>query len=286
MTATASIVTEEKHGVMLVPNAALRFTPPDVLAQENGARGGLFIPGVTRGSPFGGRGGQQRGQAAASARRRRCRPSGSAARGGEAQAAARDAVGPRAAPRPAAMRGAAVKAAPQGGTAPSAQNQSGFRRRGSEGEAGSAGGRPGGAAAGGTGTTSGSRDRGGSGAGTRVWVLVSGKPEPKWVRTGATDGQVTEVFGDELQPGQEVIVDMLHGHWGEGMSQPQLREEELTEAAGGDGADALLSLRAVTKVYGEGEAAVHALRGVDLDDRPRRVRRDHGRRAARASRRA
>jgi len=49
------------------------------------------------------------------------------------------------------------------------------------------------------------------------------------------------------------------------MSQPRLREEELTEAAGGDGSDPLLSLRDITKVYGEGTAAVHALRGVDLD---------------------
>ncbi|HET9766463.1 MAG TPA: efflux RND transporter periplasmic adaptor subunit, partial [Thermoanaerobaculia bacterium] len=75
--------------------------------------------------------------------------------------------------------------------------QGGFRR-GAAGEAGAAGSAPSG----------GNRGRGGFGAGTRVWVLENGKPASKWVRTGATDGQVTEVFGDELRPGQEVIVDI------------------------------------------------------------------------------
>ncbi|HXT52277.1 MAG TPA: ABC transporter ATP-binding protein, partial [Thermoanaerobaculia bacterium] len=51
------------------------------------------------------------------------------------------------------------------------------------------------------------------------------------------------------------------------MSQPQLREEEL-EPADGDGAEPLLALRRITKVYGEGSAAVQALRGVDLDVHP------------------
>jgi len=37
---------------------------------------------------------------------------------------------------------------------------------------------------------------------------------------------------------------------------------------GGDAVEPLLSLRRITKVYGEGSAAVHALRGVDLDVYP------------------
>ena len=49
--------------------------------------------------------------------------------------------------------------------------------------------------------------RGGFG-GTRVWVLENGKPAAKWVRTGATDGQVTEISSGELKPGDEVIVDV------------------------------------------------------------------------------
>jgi HlyD family secretion protein len=87
MTATANIVTDERHGVLVVPNAALRFTPPDVLAQENGARGGLFIPGVTRGNPFGraGRQGQGQGQGQRGGGGQ-AGPGGPAARGGGAGA--------------------------------------------------------------------------------------------------------------------------------------------------------------------------------------------------------
>jgi len=51
------------------------------------------------------------------------------------------------------------------------------------------------------------------------------------------------------------------------MSQPRLREEEL-EPAGGDGGEPLLSLRDITKVYGQGGSEVHALRGIDLDIHP------------------
>src|SRR5262245_34290181 len=51
------------------------------------------------------------------------------------------------------------------------------------------------------------------------------------------------------------------------MTQPRLREEDL-EPADGDGADALLSLRDITKVYGQGGSEVHALRGIDLDIHP------------------
>ena len=52
------------------------------------------------------------------------------------------------------------------------------------------------------------------------------------------------------------------------MSQPRWREEEPTEAPGGESADPLLSLRRIVKVYGEGSAAVQALRGIDLDVHP------------------
>jgi HlyD family secretion protein len=58
MTATASVVTQRKQGVLLVPNAALRFTPPDVAAANQEQRRGLFLPGITRGGPMGG--GRQR----------------------------------------------------------------------------------------------------------------------------------------------------------------------------------------------------------------------------------
>lgn len=54
MTATASVVTERKESVLLVPNAALRFTPPEVASaqqQGQGPRGGLFLPGISQRGP-------------------------------------------------------------------------------------------------------------------------------------------------------------------------------------------------------------------------------------------
>jgi HlyD family secretion protein len=60
MTATASVVTQRKQDVLLVPNAALRFTPPDVAAASQEQRRGIFLPGITRGGPGGpGGGGRQ-----------------------------------------------------------------------------------------------------------------------------------------------------------------------------------------------------------------------------------
>jgi HlyD family secretion protein len=61
MTATASVVTQRKEGVLLVPNAALRFTPPEVAAAGQEPRRGIFLPGITRGGP-GGTGGGNRQQ--------------------------------------------------------------------------------------------------------------------------------------------------------------------------------------------------------------------------------
>jgi putative ABC transport system ATP-binding protein len=52
------------------------------------------------------------------------------------------------------------------------------------------------------------------------------------------------------------------------LTQPRLRDEEPAVGLGGDGLEPLLSLRRITKVYGEGSAAVQALRGVDLDVYP------------------
>jgi len=40
MTATASIVTAQRDNVLLVPNAALRFTPP---SRADDAKGGSFV---------------------------------------------------------------------------------------------------------------------------------------------------------------------------------------------------------------------------------------------------
>jgi HlyD family secretion protein len=59
MTATAAVITQRKQDVLLVPNAALRFTPPDVAAAGQEQRRGIFLPGITRGGPGGGNRQQQ-----------------------------------------------------------------------------------------------------------------------------------------------------------------------------------------------------------------------------------
>jgi len=45
----------------------------------------------------------------------------------------------------------------------------------------------------------------------RVWILKSSKPSPLSVTTGATSGGVTEVLTGDLQPGMEVVVDVITG---------------------------------------------------------------------------
>lgn len=75
MTATASIIASERRGVLVVPNAALRFEPPargSASASTSRAGAGLPIPGLGGGGPGGmgmgrGGGGRSRGSSAAAA---------------------------------------------------------------------------------------------------------------------------------------------------------------------------------------------------------------------------
>ena len=47
----------------------------------------------------------------------------------------------------------------------------------------------------------------------RVWVLRDGRPEAIEIRTGTTDGILTQVIEGPLEPGMEVLVDTLSpGH--------------------------------------------------------------------------
>jgi HlyD family secretion protein len=182
MTGTATIATEQRADALLVPNAALRFTPPDVLlAEAGGPRGGLFIPGVTR-SPWQRRNEQQRPGAAASPT-----PGAAGRDGGPTAASGGGAAG--------AGRGdgAAGAGGMRAGNGPGAAAANGRARAGA-----------------GTATTRGARGfgGGGNGNGSRVWVLREGQPVPVAVVTGATDGSVTEVIAGELRPGEEVVVDI------------------------------------------------------------------------------
>ncbi len=113
MTATATIVTSEKKDVLLVPNAALRFTPPKVARERASKQGFRF-----------GRG--RRGRS--------------------------------------------------GRAAPSASASASSRR---------------------------SRDK-------RKVVWLPAEPEPKQLRLriGATDGRLSEILGDELAVGAQVIIDV------------------------------------------------------------------------------
>ena len=85
---------------------------------------------------------------------------------------------------------------------------------------------------------------------------------------GISDGRMTEVTGGDLQAGMA------------GDHRPEGRGGANERGAG----TPLIRLRGVTKVYGSGQAELMALKGIDLDIERRRVRRDHGARAARASR--
>ena len=53
MTATAEIVTSERKGVLLVPNAALRFSPDDTGATERSGVTKVLMPGPPRGTASG-----------------------------------------------------------------------------------------------------------------------------------------------------------------------------------------------------------------------------------------
>jgi HlyD family secretion protein len=50
-------------------------------------------------------------------------------------------------------------------------------------------------------------DAAGGGATKTLWLLQDGRPVPVNVSTGASDGRRTEVRSEQLQPGQQVIVD-------------------------------------------------------------------------------
>ena len=42
----------------------------------------------------------------------------------------------------------------------------------------------------------------------QVWILKDGAPQPVEIKTGLTDGRMTEVLDGELKPGMLVIIDM------------------------------------------------------------------------------
>ena len=53
------------------------------------------------------------------------------------------------------------------------------------------------------------RRNGGNSSGQKVWVLRDGVPEAVPVKTGASDGRLTELLSGEVKPGQAVVVDAV-----------------------------------------------------------------------------
>jgi HlyD family secretion protein len=174
MTASADIVTDEKRGQLLVPNAALRFTPPEVAAAEQDGRRGLFLPGIS--SRRGGRGERSGDQAA--------ERGGAAARGGATAAGAGRAAAAEGAGAPGGEGGADRRGAAAGGAASPAAERSPAAASGFPGAR-----------------------RAGGGGGT-VWVLRAGEPVAVAVAPVASDGVRTAVRSPALSPGDEVIVDV------------------------------------------------------------------------------
>jgi HlyD family secretion protein len=139
MTATVSVITDRRTGVLAVPNAALRFRPDSA-----GPPGGFAGPGGPAAGQRPANGARERGQGAPAGMRR--------PPGGE------DGEGPR----PPPMR--------------------------------------------------------------TVYILVDGKPEPREVSVGITDGRVTEITGGALQSGDVVITGIVGRNPGQqGPGRPGFR---------------------------------------------------------------
>ena len=171
MTADVQVPVDARHGVLKVPNAALRFRPDP----------GDLVPGSAPAA--GGAAGQGR-------------PSRPAAAGSPGEGT------------PAAQPPGATAGAPgQGATAGGATGQGGAAAGAPGGPGAGRSGRPRGNWAGGGGT--GGRARQGGGASRMATVYVEaedGKLKPVQVRTSITDGSFTAVASQDLKVGDPVVI--------------------------------------------------------------------------------
>jgi HlyD family secretion protein len=207
MTANLTITIAERQNVLKVPNAALRFRPADMTPEKMRE---LFSGGREGG---GGNAGEQRkqGEAPAAAPGNAEKPAANA-EGGQRPAGAQRGEG-RSGERGEGRSGERGKGGAAG--ADPNQNAAGAQRGG---DAAGGGGRRnaggGGANAGGGG---GANAGGGSLGGMQtaavvqgqrrvVWVLgPDGKPQPRRIRLGITDGASTEIAEGDLKEGEAVI---------------------------------------------------------------------------------
>jgi len=173
MTANISVVVARKDDVLLVPNLAMRFRPPDSLvgadAKEQADRRAEST-GRAAGAARSDSGSQASERTAgANQNRNGTAPSDSGTQAGPTQGdASRPPNG----------------SAPEGGSRRSERPVG--KSRAPEGASGARSGRP----------------------GPGVWVLANGKPRRVPITIGITDGSVTEVVAGELLEGDPVITEM------------------------------------------------------------------------------
>ena len=65
--------------------------------------------------------------------------------------------------------------------------------------------------AGGNSGNSGNGQREGAGQTRQIWLLKDGVPQPLAVKVGISDGRMTEVSAEGLEPGTKVITDQRTG---------------------------------------------------------------------------
>lgn len=219
MTANLTITIAERQNVLKVPNSALRFRPADMTPEkmrelfsggrDGGGGGGGNAGGATAGGATAGGGNNAAGAANAGEPRKQ----GDAAQGqGNAGKPAANAAGGQ---RPGGGQRGEGRGGERGG-------QAGASAGAAQGD----GQRGGGAPNAGAGRTAGGPNAGGSGAGGPgggggfgnptaavvqgqrrvVWVLgPDGKPQPRRIRLGITDGASTEIAEGDLKEGDAVI---------------------------------------------------------------------------------
>jgi len=173
MTANVSVVYSERNDVIGVPNAALRFRAPAALA-------GSAAPAGSTGSAFAAPSSSSRG---AGGRGRR----GAASASSEPPASPSGSAGPSGSAIPSSSASPVDSAGPVDRVveSPSA------RRGGGQRSGDSASGAP--------------TDR------RTLWVMRGPKPEQVRVRTGLTDGTVTEILEGDLHEGDLLVIEAVSG---------------------------------------------------------------------------
>ncbi len=192
MTANVRVVTDTRESVLLVPNAALRFRPPgESPAAPAGARSATGGAQATAAAAAQGQGGPLRERLVADLKldaeqQGRLDPVLAAMRG--KLAALRDMPEEGRAKAAAAIR-AETRARIEDLLGP--EQKARFAEIAAE-----LMGRPG---------------AGGQASRGRIWLLVDGKPQPVDVRVGLTDGSMSEIAGEGIVEGRDVIVGMQGG---------------------------------------------------------------------------